>query len=155
LTAQIVKEQNWQPMIDETWNTRLPDDYNRGQNTDKRDFMRSWEHSRTMKRISLDEISETGVKMDGEMLYDIADARAAFESKVITEVQMDQFKSRLTDQDKQILQMRYDGCSLKEIAEKVGFKTPSAVCKHIESIAGQYDDFVGGEYSEFLDKHTK
>lgn len=53
-----------------------------------------------------------------------------------------------------ILQLRYEGCSLKEIAEKAGFKTPSAVSKRIEKLAGAYEDFVFGEYSDFLDKHT-
>jgi len=43
---------------------------------------------------------------------------------------------------------------LKEIAEKVGFKTPSAASKRIEKIAGSYEDFLGDEYSAFLDKHT-
>ena len=44
--------------------------------------------------------------------------------------------------------------SLKEIAEQVGFKSPSAVSKRIEKLAGAYEDFASGEYSDFLDKHT-
>ena len=67
---------------------------------------------------------------------------------------MEQFKGKLTEQDKKILQMRYEGRSLKETAEKVGFKSPSAVSKRIEKLAGAYEDFVSGEYSDFLDKHT-
>ena len=51
--------------------------------------------------------------------------------------------------------MRMDGSSLKEIAAAVGYKTPSAVSKHIEKIAGAYEDYVSGEYGSFLDKHTK
>ena len=67
---------------------------------------------------------------------------------------MEQFRDKLTEQDKKILQLRYEGFSLKEIAEKAGFKTPSAVSKRIEKLAGAYDDFVSGEYGDFLDKHT-
>ena len=63
---------------------------------------------------------------------------------------MEQFKGKLTEQDKLILQLR----SLKEIAEKAGFKSPGAVSKRIEKLAGVYEDFVSGEYSDFLDKHT-
>ena len=155
LTDMIVKELNWQPMIDEIWRERQPDDYNRGKNTDKRDFMRSWEHSRTAQHVSLEGVSESGVKLDGDMLFDLADPRAAFETTVITEVQMAQFKSKLTETDRQIMKMRYEGYTLKEIAEKVGFKTPSAVSKRIEKLAGQYDDFIGREYGKFLDKYTK
>ena len=63
-------------------------------------------------------------------------------------------KDKLTEQDRKILQLRYEGYSLKEIAEKTGFKSPSAVSKRIEKLAGAYEDFVSGEYSNFLGKHT-
>lgn len=153
LTDLIVKEQNWQPMIDEVWNNRQVNDYS-GKNVNKRDFMRSWMHSRTAQHISIEEVLETGVKLDGEMLFEIADPREEFENKVLSELHMEQFKGGLKEQDKQILQMRYEGYSLKEIAAKVGFKTPSAVGKHIEKIAGAYEDFVSDEYRDFLDEHT-
>ena len=68
---------------------------------------------------------------------------------------MDDFKSRLTEQDAKILQMRYDGSSLQEIANAVGFKTAGAVSKRILKIAGSYEDFVSDEYSEFLDKYCQ
>lgn len=153
LTDMIVAEQNWQPLFDEVWNNRQVNDYT-GKNINKRDFMRTWTHSRTAAHISIEEVLENGVMLDGDMLYEIEDPRGQFEEKVIGEMRIEQFKSSLTEQDKLILQMRYEGYSLKEIAEKVGFKTPSAVAKRIEKIAGSYEDFVGDEYSSFLDKHT-
>ena len=52
------------------------------------------------------------------------------------------------------MQMRYDGCSLQEIADEVGFKTAGAVSKHIAKIAGSYEDFVSDQYDKFLDEHT-
>ena len=52
------------------------------------------------------------------------------------------------------MQLRYERSSLKEIAEKAGLKTPSAVSKRIEKLAGWYEDFISGEYSSFLDKRT-
>ena len=155
LTEMIVKEQNWQPMIDEAWNARQPEDFNHGQNLQKRDFMRSWDHSRTAKNMSLDELGESGVPLNGDMLYDLPDPRASFETKVLSELQKQQFEDTLSDKDRQILRMQYDGCTLKEIAKKTGFQSPSAVYKHIAHIAAQYDDFVGGEYSRYLDKHSK
>jgi DNA-directed RNA polymerase specialized sigma subunit len=142
-------------MIDEAWNARQPEDFNHGQNLQKRDFMRSWDHSRTVKSISLDELCKSGVPLDGDMLYDLPDPRASFETKVLSELQKQQFEATLSDKDRQILRMQYDGCTLKEIAKKTGFQSPSAVYKHIAHIAAQYDDFVGGEYSKYLDKHSK
>ena len=154
LTDLVVQEQNWQPMIDEIWNNRQVNDYT-GKNVNKKDFMRSWTHSRTAQHISIENLLENGTVIDGELLYELADPRGEFESKVISEVHIDQFKDKLTDIDRKILRMRYDGHSLKEIAAAVGFKTPSAVSKHIEKIAEQYENFVSDEYSDFLDKHTK
>ena len=153
LTDMIVEEQNWQPMIDEIWNNRQVADYT-GKNINKRDFLRSWNHSRTAEHISLEDMLENGASINGEQLYDIADPRGEFESTVLTEQSMKQFKDKLTEQDRKILQLRYEGYSLKEIAEKTGFKSPSAVSKRIEKLAGAYEDFVSGEYSDFLDKHT-
>lgn len=120
----------------------------------QRDFLRSWNHGRTAEHISLEDMLENGASINGEQLYDIADPRGEFESTVLTEQSMKQFKDKLTEQDRKILQLRYEGYSIKEIAEKTGFKSPSAVSKRIEKLAGAYEDFVSGEYSDFLDKHT-
>ena len=65
--------------------------------------------------------------------------KTAAEIKTFSE----QFKSGLTERDKIILQMRYEGYSYQEIADKVGFKTPSAVRKRMDKIAGSYADFIG------------
>ena len=75
-------EQNWQLMIDEIWNTRQVNDYT-GKNINKKDFMRSWTHSRTAQHISFDELLEEGTTVDGELLFDIADPRSEFESEII------------------------------------------------------------------------
>lgn len=61
-------EQNWQLMIDEIWNTRQVNDYT-GKNINKKDFMRSWTHSRTAQHISFDELLEEGTTVDGELLF--------------------------------------------------------------------------------------
>ena len=108
LTDMVVEEQNWQPMIDEIWNNRQVADYT-GKNINKRDFMRSWDHSRTAEHISLEDVLENGASINGERLYDIADPRGEFEPTVLTEQSMESFKEKLTDHDKLILQMRYEG----------------------------------------------
>lgn len=85
----------------------------------------------------------------------IEDPRGQFEEKVVGEVQMEQFKRGMTERDKTILQMRFEGYSLQEIADKVGFKTASAVSKRIEKIAGNLEKFLGDEYKTFLNKYTR
>lgn len=98
---------------------------------------------------------ENGTVVDGETLYDIPDPRESFENHVASSMQIEQFKGKLTEQDRIILQMRNDGHTMQEIADKVGYKTPSAVKKRIEKIAAAYTDFISAEYSDSLDAHTK
>lgn len=93
--------------------------------------------------------------MTASCFFDIADPRSEFESEIIHKFYMENFKAQLPEVDSKILQMRYDGHSLKEIAATVGFKTPSAVSKHIEKNTKRYEDFVSDEYSDFLDKYCQ
>ena len=129
LTDRIVAEENWQPIIDEIWNTRQVEDYNRGQNAKKRDFMRSWDHSRTAKHISLEELAEAGAKIDDGALFDLEDPRAEYETKILSQDAVDSFYASLTEEDRTILQMRVDGYTQQQIADKLGFKTTGAISK--------------------------
>ena len=65
-------------MIVEIRNNRQVADYT-GKNINKRDFLRSWNHSRTAEHISLEDMLENGASINGEQLYDIADPRGEFE----------------------------------------------------------------------------
>ena len=154
LTKITVEEENWQPLIDEIWKSRQPEDY-AGKSVQKRDFMRSWMHSRTIPALSLEEIRANGLSINGDALYDIADPSAEFETRVLEKAKMDDFKSRLSETDQRILELRAAGYSQKEIAERVGFKVPIAVSKRIRQVANRFDDFVSKEYGEFIDKHIE
>lgn len=48
--------------------------------------------------------------------------------------------------------VRMEGYIEQEIADKVGYKTASAVHKRIAKIASAYEDFVTAEYGKYLDK---
>ena len=148
LTDKIVAEQNYQPMIDAIWKNRQPEDYNRGQNTNKRDFLRSWNHDRKYEQLSVEGITEAGAVVDGESFYDIPDPTAEFEAKVISEAQVQHFQQSLSEQDMKILQMRMQGKTLQEIADAVGLKTAGAVKKRIDKMAGAYEAFVTDQHGE-------
>ena len=154
MTEIAIEENNLQPVIDETWLHRQNADYD-GSSTVRRDFERTWNHSRKSAPISIEDMLENGTVVDGETLYDIPDPRESFENHVASSMQIEQFKGKLTEQDRIILHMRNDGHTMQEIADKVGYKTPSAVKKRIEKIAAAYTDFISAEYSDFLDAHTK
>lgn len=141
LTDLVVKEQNWQPVIDEVWNNRQPEDYN-GRNRVHRDFMRSWTHSRTIPTLSLEELREDGAVSNGNVLYDAADPTADVETKVLEEDRIEGFKRRLNDTDRRILELRMEGYTQQQIADRVGFQVPSAVAKRIRHVANLFDDYV-------------
>ena len=154
LTDKIIAEQNLQPIIDAVWENRQPEDYNRGKNINKRDFLRSWNHDRNHAHLSLEEIAETGAVINGEDLYELADPLAEFETKIISEAQVQQFQKSLSETDMRILQMRMEGSTMQEIADAVDFKTASAVKKHISKISSAYEAFIDRQYDDFLDDHS-
>lgn len=151
---QVVMEQKWQPIIDDSWKHRQPEDFKRT-GSQSRDFMRKWTHSRTAQTVSLEQLRETGTVVGNDALYDIPDPSAEFETKVLDKMQMEDFKKRLSNVDLKILELRAQGLTQQEIANEVGYKVPSAVSKRIEKIANQFENFISREYGEFLDKHIE
>ncbi len=107
--------------------------------TVKTDFMRRRHHNGSGKPISLDEMMENE---DGD-IFEVADPRGEFEQKVISEMQIAAFAEQsITEKDREILKPRMGGLTEQEIADKVGYKTASAVHKRIARIAGTYEDYV-------------
>lgn len=155
LTDMIVEEQNWQPMIDSIWRNRQPEDYDDHASGVKRNFTRSWTHSKKYKHISLDEIIQNADGINDNLLLEIPEPRADFETKILSEVQKQKFLESLSDVDKEILELRIKGCTLQQIAAELEYKTPSAIHKRIKKIAMQYEDFVTNEYGKFLGAHSK
>lgn len=89
---------------------------------------------------------------DGD-IFDVADPRSDFENSVISEMQIAAFAEQsITEKDREILKLRLDGFTEQEIADKVGYKTASAVHKRIAKIADAYEDYVTTEYQKYLDK---
>ena len=58
-------------------------------------------------------------------------------------VDVDRFLSTIEDKDKQILQMRAEGYTNQEIADRLGYKTHSAVVKRIKKLGKMYQDSSG------------
>ena len=117
--------------------------------TVKTDFMRRWHHNGSGKPISLDGMMENE---DGD-IFEVADPRGVLEQKAIAEMQMAAFAEQsITEKDREILKPRMGGLTEQEIADKIGYKTASAVHKRIARIAGTYEDYVTAEYQKYLDK---
>ena len=147
ITDMVIAEENWQSMINAIWENRTVEDYETTSSTGKTDFMRKWHHNRSGKPISLDEMMASE---DGDV-YDVADPRSEFEQTIISEMQVTAFSEQnITAKDQEILKLRMDGYTEQEIADKVGYKTASAVHKRITKIASAYEDFVTAEDRKYL-----
>ena len=146
LTSMVIEQEHWQPMIDAIWENRTIEDYEARNSTVRNDFMRHWNHGPSNKSVSLEEMVEEG----GDIM-DVADPRADFENKVLSEGKVEAFRSRLTEKDCEILRLRMEGRTEQEIADAVGFKTASAVHKRIAKLAEAYDDFITKEYQSSLE----
>ena len=75
--------------------------------------------------------------------FEIEDPISSFEDEVVENIDVQKFLLKLDEMDKQILQLREDGYTYKEIADRVGFKTHSAVVKRINKIGRMYETFSG------------
>ena len=151
LVPIIVKEQNWQPMIDEAWNNRTPEDYSEYYSQAKADFTRTWDHSRTKvgKMLSIEELAEKAEEADS--IFDIPDPRSQFETRILDNLAISEFTSTLSERDMKILELKNCGYSVTEIAPLVGYQSHSAVVKRLKKITDLYDDFVSKKYQNYLE----
>lgn len=132
----IIKEQNWQPMIDTIWAARDEADYDFRISLVKKDFMRKWSHSRTSvgSILSLEALME-------EALDSISSDGNSFEEEIIEQQTFEAFATALSERDQQILQLKAAGFTLKEIADKAGYQNHSAVSKRIQHISEKYAEY--------------
>ena len=136
VVPMIVKEQNWQPIIDTIWATRDETDYVFRNSLVKKEFMRKWSHSRTSvgAMLSLDQLME-------DTPDSITAESAPFEEEIIESQTFEAFVATLSERDQQILQFKSEGFTLKEIAAKVGYQNHSAVSKRIHHISEKYSEY--------------
>lgn len=107
------------------------------ENRDKIDFDRKWDHLRTKlgKPLSLDELatSNPSALENGRSMFDSSDDEY--------EVLENQFLDSLNGADREIYLMRKQGLTQKEIAERLGYKSHSAVTKRMEKMKKALIDF--------------
>ena len=111
------------------WNTNV-----------RKDFIRKWYHTRAKtKTISL----ESCLKNEKHAIYDIPDNQPNIAESIESDERIKQFKARLSAKDNEILELRIDGYTYEEIADKLGYKTHSAVVKQVRVIAKEFERCEG------------
>ena len=118
-------------------------DFSRAMSTQKRDFLRKWNHSRAKTEVlSLDALQQDAEAQQSSLRWEPADLEPSIEEIALDRVVADQFLDTLSETDRKILEMRNLGYNLTEISEKLGFKTHSAVQKRIQKLGRGFEIFA-------------
>lgn len=110
--------------------------YKNPSNYAKRDFEKSWYHTRTAKTISLDEITEKADLSSGVEISDAVDV----EEVCIATIAAEEFLNSLDETDKKIVDMLVKKFTQAEIANEVGL-SQSAVSRRLKKIVALGKEF--------------
>jgi len=122
---------------------RCPEDYDFRRSHVRTDFIRKWYHTRTKHaEFSLDAWNEKRWRQYETQGIDIPDTCQDMEGAAITQADAERFLSELPEKDRQILQLRLEGFTLEEIAERLGYKNHSGVLKRIRKIGEAYQQYA-------------
>ena len=102
----------------------------------RKDFFRKWYHTRSkrVQTVSLEECLED----ENSGICSIPDPVGDFTAYVEAEDFCQRFKATLSEKDMAILELRVEGYSYKEIADKLGYKNHSGVIKRMEAIKKRF-----------------
>lgn len=135
-----IAENNLAPCIEAVRQMRCSEDYDKRNSNAKKDFYRSWYHTRSkVSSVSLDSLIEAGGS-DSLDNY-VSDLSAQYEDAVCAKLDAERFYRSLKPLDQEILEFRTMGYTYQEIAAKTEYKTHSAILKRINRIAEQYFDY--------------
>ena len=119
------------------------EDFSRAMSTQKRDFLRKWNHSRAKTEVlSLDALQQDAEAQQSSFRWEPADLEPSIEDIALDRVVAGQYLDTLSETDRKILEMRNLGYNLTEISERLGFKTHSAVQKRIQKLGRGFELFA-------------
>lgn len=140
LVPMIIKEQNWQPMIDEIWTNRDLKDYDERSSQVKTDFTRKWTHSRSKAGAALS-LEELMGQPEEDHSAILTDPDSNFADPVLEKLLFEQFLTTLPEQDQEMLRLKAQGWTAQKLAERFGYLSHSTVMKRIQRIFQKYEAF--------------
>ena len=147
IVPRVMKKYDMDAVIQTAEEFRCFEDYDFWDSRQKIDFFRRWYHIRTKHpTVSLEEFQENYAESHYGQDWEEPDKAQNVEENIVSQVLVEQFMKTLSKKDMQILEMRMEGVTLEEIAEKPGYKTHSAVHKRIRKIEWAYEKFTGEDF---------
>ena len=132
MVKRAIAENEWQPMLDVIREMPCDEDFEPWATNVRIDFMRKWYHTRSKKvqTVSL----EACLEDDEHAIYEIADDTNDIADDIAVEDFCRRFRSRLSEKDMAILELRVEGFTYEEIAKELGYKNYSGVIKRMQAI---------------------
>jgi len=139
---QTIEEQGWGPMLDVMREMPCDEDFEPWDTNARKDFLRKWYHTRSkrVQTVSLEECMEDG----DSGIQALPDPAGDFTGQVEGEDFCQRLKATLSERDMAILELRVEGYGYQEIADKLGYKTHSAVVKRMEAIKKRFIQYKTG-----------
>lgn len=136
VVEETIEEQGWGPMLEVIRDMPCEEDFERWDTNVRKDFLRKWYHTRSkrVQTVSLEECMED----EDSNIHSLPDPKGDFTEQVESEDFCRRFKATLSQKDMAILELRVDGYTLEEIADRLGYKTHSAVVKRMEAIKKRF-----------------
>ena len=141
---RAIKEQGWQPVLDAVREIPCDEDFEPWDTNVRKDFLRKWYHTRS-KRVQTVSL-EACIEDENSGIHEIADPAGDFTGQVEAEDFCQRFKATLSEKDMAILELRVEGHTYEEIADRLGYKNHSGVVKRVEAIKKrfiQYEEEAG------------
>ena len=148
VVQQTIEEQGWGPMLEVVREMPCDEDFEKWDTNVRKDFLRKWYHTRSkrVQTVSLEECMED----EDSKIHALPAPDGDFTEQVEGEDFYKRFKATLSEKDMAILELRVDGYGYQEIADRLGYKTHSAVVKRMEAIKKrfiQYENETGRGFS--------
>ena len=136
VVEQAIEEQGWGPVLEVVREMPCDEDFEKWDTNVRRDFLRKWYHSRS-KRVQT--VSLEGCMEDeGSSIHSLPAPEGDFTERVEAEDFCQRFKATLSEKDMAILELRVEGYTYEEIADRLGYKTHSGVIKRMEAVKKQF-----------------
>lgn len=136
VVKRAIEEEGWQPIFDVVKEMPCEEDFEQWDTNVRKDFLRKWYHTRS-KRVQTVSL-EACIEDEGHGIHEIEDVSCRFENTVIAEDFCERFKSTISPKDMEILELRVEGFTYEEIADKLGYKNHSGVIKRIQAIKKKF-----------------
>ena len=144
VVEQAIEEKGWGPVLEVVREMPCDEDFEKWDTNVRRDFLRKWYHTRS-KRVQT--VSLEGCMEDeGSSIHSLPAPEGDFTERVEAEDFCQRFKATLSKKDMAILELRVEGYTYEEIADRLGYKTHSGVIKRMEAVKKrfiQYEEEAG------------